>query len=343
MNPVLGIIVALLGWLLAALVAIGTLGTALGVTPGPFAAAVQGSAPRLIVLGILLGTVLLVLDRELGTTMLPGGILLAGAFAWTLQLLPIAAVEGTATKDGFRIFSTNLLLTNDDVEHIATDVLSTDPDVLVTLEIEAETRDALARRLTTYRLVSVGDGERGRWAGIWVHERLDANVVSEKRLPVGDEILPGIEYRVQDSHGGGHRDVHVVGVHLHSPASDDGNAKWRTELADLNRYAEEHGDRLVLAGDFNAGSAHPGFAALLTHLRDAGRTPWGTGTPTWPVLGRGHGVYRAMPPTLDIDHVLTGKHLSARGHRAVRVHGSDHKGVVAEIVFRQAPHDPESR
>lgn len=345
MNPAVGITVGLLGWICALLVAVGALSTALGGTPNTLIAATQAAAPRLLVAAFLVGTLLLVVDRDLAHTALPGGVLLAGAFAWTLQLLPLAPVAGTPAADGFRLLAVNLLITNEDAETIASDLVDIDADVLVTLETTETTREALEAELATYRLVSTGDGKRGRWASVWVHERVSGNVIRERPLIVGDETLPGIEYRRQSGTDGDGRDapVHIVGVHLHSPVGQADAESWRRELADLTRHAGTGSEYMVLAGDFNAGAGHPHFAAILEYARDAGRSPWGSGTPTWPVFGRGHAAYRWFPPTLDLDHILTGKRLAAKGYRTVRVHGSDHMAVTAEIVERGTRNDTVSK
>lgn len=343
MNQALALAAAGLAWLLAALVAAGAVCTAAGVTPHPVLAAVQGAAPRLLPLGCLLGVLLLafgIAGRETLRGILPGGLLLVAALAWTVELPPTAGVRGEAGSHGFRILSVNLLITNDDIEHIASDVEDVDPDILVTLEAEEHTRRALGERLASYRVASVGDGARGDWAAIWVHERALGNIAGERPLRAGDETLPGIGYRIDgDRRGTGATAVHVVGVHLHSP-TDAGDADaWRRELRDLANHARTQGDTLVLAGDFNAGAAHPGFADILSHLRDAGRSYAGTGTPTWPVRGRGDGIYRFFPPMLDIDHILTGGALSSKGYRTVHVHGSDHLGVTADVLLRDGAAD----
>lgn len=333
MSAALSTVAALVGWCFALLVAIGALTMAADTTPNPVVAAVQGAAPRLIPGGVLLAAILLVTGRDWSAATLPGGVLLAASSAWLLQLLPAAPVNGTDSSPAFSVLAVNLLITNDDVAGIASDILRADPDIIVTLETEESTRRALSARLTGYRIASIGEGARGDWVGIWVHERLEGNLEKgEHRLEAGSETLPGIRYRVETARGPS--SVHVVGVHLHSPRTREDRERWAEELADLARHARVHGERLVLAGDFNAGRAHPALAPLLATTRDAGRTLWGAGTPTWPVRGSGEGAYRWSPTMLDLDHILTGSGLGARGYRTVRVTGSDHLGIIADVHLR---------
>jgi len=326
------------GWTLAAVLAVGALASAAGAAPHPVVIAVQAAAPRLIPLGALLGAALLLLHPVVGVG-LPGGALLSAAAAWTLLLLPVAPVDapaGTAGRDGLLLLSSNLLLSNDEHAAAGADIAAAGADVVVTLETAEDAVDALARNLPGYRLTGTGTGERGRWTAIWVHERaLDHVVDADRPLTAGDETYPGIAYRA----GGADSPViHVVGIHLHAPGTRDNARHWRRELADLTRAAEaarRRGEHLVLAGDFNAGRSHPAMGRLLAVMRDAGRTPFGWGTPTWPVRGAGPRPYRTLPPILDLDHILTGPGVDAGEHRTVRVTGSDHLAVTARITPRR--------
>jgi endonuclease/exonuclease/phosphatase (EEP) superfamily protein YafD len=337
MSVILATVAALIGWFFVVLVAVGAVTTAFGATPNPFIAAVQGAAPRLIPVGVLLGAILgllpLVVGRYWSFTALPGGMLLAASFAWLFQLLPLAPVNGEVSTPAFRLLSVNLLITNDDVAGIASDILAVDADVVITLETAEPTRRALMAHLTGYRVASTGEGARGAWASIWVHERVEAELEKgEHRLEIGAETLPGIRYRVETTHGTSV--IRLVGVHLHAPSTRKDGDTWAGELDELAQHARANGEHLVLAGDFNAGHAHPALGPLLTMLRDAGRTTWGTGTPTWPVLGAGEGAYRWSPTMLDLDHILTGSGLGARGYRTIRVAGSDHLGIASDVHLR---------
>jgi hypothetical protein len=56
--------------------------------------------------------------------------------------------------------------------------------------------------------------------------------------------------------------------------------------------------------------------------------------PTWPVNGRLRIGGIALPALVQIDHVLIGPALSALDNRIVRVDGTDHAIVVAEVAPR---------
>lgn len=324
---------AALGWLFATVVTVGALTTAAGWTPHPLVAGVQGAAPRIVPIGVLLGVLLVAASRDLSGVLLPGAVLLTGVTAWTILLLPAGSSAQSSGEPGLRILSTNLLITNTDVAEIAQDIISADPDVLITVETTEVTRETLKDHLTSYQVKDTGRGARGSWATVWVHERASARVDDgADGIEAGAEYLPGVRFRVGPAAG---EVIHIVGVHLHAPSTAKGISLWQAEFADLTRHAATGGERLVLGGDFNAGRSHPVAKELFGLLGDAGRTPWGSGTPTWPVLGRSNGLYRFLPPLLDLDHILVGPGLASRNYRTVGIHGSDHLGVITDVSLRR--------
>lgn len=120
-------------------------------------------------------------------------------------------------------------------------------------------------------------------------------------------------------------DVVVRATHPFPPVPP-GNRAWRDALADLDTWQEGRPEeRLVLAGDFNASAGHPGFRALLDDLDDAGEAAGHPLVRTWP-----HG--RRVPPFVALDHVLT-RGLAVADFETVRVPGTDHEAVLAELVW----------
>lgn len=76
-------------------------------------------------------------------------------------------------------------------------------------------------------------------------------------------------------------------------------ANWSSELADLRAWSDRQDDEipLVMAGDFNASSAHPGFRGLTSAMTDAQRATGPGWVRTWPQGS-------LLPPYIDLDHVL---------------------------------------
>ena len=88
----------------------------------------------------------------------------------------------------------------------------------------------------------------------------------------------------------------------------------------------------VLAGDFNATLDHAELrrpartAATATPAEQAGgglRTTWSTEA-------------SPLPPTVTIDHVLADRRVRVASARPVTIPGSDHRGVLAELVLPDA-------
>ena len=97
------------------------------------------------------------------------------------------------------------------------------------------------------------------------------------------------------------------------------------ELRDLNRHIEGLGDRLVLAGDFNADSL---ALDMRYFLRRNGMTAAGWEPATWPVRAGRFGIA--------IDHIYRRKGLIPLGvWRLPDNLGSNHFGLVADFAIPQ--------
>lgn len=120
--------------------------------------------------------------------------------------------------------------------------------------------------------------------------------------------------------------VELTSVHSFPPAlSPSAVRQWTRDLADLP--AASDGVLRVLAGDFNATYDHAAMRAVLARgyadaaLRAGRGLAW-----TWRPL-------RLRVPRLSLDHVLIDPRIGVASVELVRVAGSDHLGVVAELVL----------
>lgn len=125
--------------------------------------------------------------------------------------------------------------------------------------------------------------------------------------------------------------VTVTGVHTNAPAHSDLVDGWIREMGDLRDFAAVTPGPLVMAGDFNATTAHPEFRRLtkapggdVPGLVDCGGGMFAA--PTWPRAG----VPVAPVPLLRLDHVLV-RGLACAASGVVGVEGSDHAGVWADL------------
>jgi endonuclease/exonuclease/phosphatase (EEP) superfamily protein YafD len=105
--------------------------------------------------------------------------------------------------------------------------------------------------------------------------------------------------------------------------------EWSAALAAVGRSVRASGDsRMLMVGDFNATWGNSGFAALLHDgLTDGAAARGEAADMTWP-----NGA--VVPPSVRIDHVLTGARLAVTQIAAKPGFGSDHRYLVATIAIR---------
>jgi endonuclease/exonuclease/phosphatase (EEP) superfamily protein YafD len=122
----------------------------------------------------------------------------------------------------------------------------------------------------------------------------------------------------------GTRPVEVVSVHPPAPTDGDAVRRWRHDLRALPR---PDGALRVLAGDFNATLDHRELRRLLdAGYADAAEEAGEGLRTTWPAD-------RRLPPAVTIDHVLADRRIAVRSARVLRVRGTDHRAVLAELVL----------
>jgi endonuclease/exonuclease/phosphatase family metal-dependent hydrolase len=120
--------------------------------------------------------------------------------------------------------------------------------------------------------------------------------------------------------------VELTAVHCAPPATSPRAVRdWTDDLAALP--APDPGVLRVLAGDFNATQDHAAFRAVLrAGWADAARRVGQGLAWTWRPL-------RLPWPRLVLDHVLVDPRIGVADVDLVRVHGSDHRAVVVDLVL----------
>jgi endonuclease/exonuclease/phosphatase (EEP) superfamily protein YafD len=123
------------------------------------------------------------------------------------------------------------------------------------------------------------------------------------------------------------RAVELWAVHTHAPTRGEGRGLWNSEFQALRRIVADDGRQAIVAGDFNATMQYPsllGFAGH-AHLTEANRARGQGLLSTWPAN-------RPFPPLMRVDHVFV-RGLGVAGVHTFGIPGSDHRGVVAELVL----------
>jgi endonuclease/exonuclease/phosphatase (EEP) superfamily protein YafD len=268
---------------------------------------------RLWIVLALLGIVLSVLTRA----WLAGG---ANAVAIAVALVTIVNVSNRPGCDAgearVAVMTLNAYYGEADVEQLAAAVQRRDIDVLVVPEATEPMIAALsgtgAGRRFTHRTGQTAEGREPE--GTVILSRYAARRVD---VPAGEAQTfqqPALGLDVDGTN------VLVRGVHPVPPV-DTWLPDWRQGLLELGEWQRtQRGRPLVMAGDFNASSAHAAFRDAKRGMYDtAGRWP----AATWPME-------RSHPPFADIDHVLV-RGLSVKAAGTEDIDGTDHRAVWADL------------
>jgi endonuclease/exonuclease/phosphatase (EEP) superfamily protein YafD len=127
--------------------------------------------------------------------------------------------------------------------------------------------------------------------------------------------------------------LQIVSVHPQSPIGLPAVGAWGNALDDLPP-AEDSGPVRLLLGDFNASLDHDKLRDLIsTGYTDAGD-----------VTGRGlRGTFPPWLPLIALDHVLVDDRAAVRDYDVLKIPGSDHRAVYAELALPYASASSASR
>lgn len=250
---------------------------------------------------------------------------LCAAVAWAIAL-PTFFAHTAAGPATFTVMAVNLDRGRGNADQVMAAVEAHDVDVLVLTEVTPDAVDRLAAAGLTRRFDRhTGAAHADADSGTMIYTRLPMTIVSGTGNPALEQtpkLQPEVVLDVDGS------PVRLKAVHPVAPVGSDA-ARWRAGLRALDEWkrAAPPGERLILAGDFDAGFGHPGFRALAAGLVDAQREAGQGWVRTWPVVGR------RMPPFVALDHLLS-RRLGVAAAGQVAFHGSDHMLVWASYTLR---------
>jgi hypothetical protein len=214
----------------------------------------------------------------------------------------------------FRFATINLFTRFVDPGHLARVLDEVEPDLLVAVEMAPKAADVIAPRFEHHHLRP----DRG-FDGWGVAGRFPLDVSDEKspwgrggavRVDIGDATL------------------HLAVVHIYDPLHRplrETTSRRRREVDGLLAWGETlpSDEPQLVAGDFNATPIWPVYRRLTRRWPDL---------LTAPNLGRPHRTWGLPigPRLLRIDHLL-GTGIEAAGSSVVKVRGSDHHMLVADL------------
>ncbi len=256
----------------------------------------------------------LVLRRHV-LSLLAGGALLVVLVLTTAPTLLFLELPGDAPPDAsqLRVVTANVLMSNERLEDLASDVLAQQPDVIVFQELRHDlsgVAPALAAAYP-YRLST-----EEPW--VTVASRLPLEDGAHLRLPREERHRDLLTATLEVD---GQR-ITLIAGHVMPPLDGEAFAITLEQHELLTGAAAAADGPLIVVGDLNATSLSPTFAGFLwkTGLRIAASDRWPTAT------------FSAYGLGLRIDHVLV-RDVAVTGEAVFDLAGSDHRGVAVDIAL----------
>lgn len=245
----------------------------------------------------------------------------AAMVALAIPMCRVRTVTIAPDAPRLRIAHSNLLYTNErDAPRGLRTLVDTDADILVLNEFththEEQLSAAIAEHDYPHRIGQAEYGPHG--IGVWSRFPLSDIVVlpSDTRLGLLTTVdIDGLTVR-------------LLAAHPPPPIKREGLRDWLDGLVRIEKVAGPPSDRTIIIGDFNASRWHPPFRRLLhTGWRSAHEVVGQRFGGTWPTDRW------FLPAFVRLDHVLLGDLVAVETVRDLDIAGSDHKGVVVNLVL----------
>jgi vancomycin resistance protein VanJ len=219
-----------------------------------------------------------------------------------LPLTPAAASASTLT-----VASQNVEADSGTAAESATALAATGAQVIALQEMDDAARSSVDDVLSDAYPYSYGIGTVGIWSTYPIEnaQMLDLGLGWQRGIAADLSTPVGL--------------VSIYVIHAASARPDD-HADRDTMLANLADYAgRDPNSRLIMMGDFNAGSSDRSLADLTSQLTEANQSGGGLGF-TWP----------STFPLTRLDHVLT-RGVDATSSTTLRAGASDHLALVTTL------------
>ncbi|MBX2886448.1 MAG: endonuclease/exonuclease/phosphatase family protein [Granulosicoccus sp.] len=236
------------------------------------------------------------------------------------HLAPATLSTGTP----YRLMTLNVLAGNTEYEKIGNLITRHEPDSVLILELTPPLADHLAAQLTDYPYFFGQPVMRAAGIGVFSRHPMQHTEL----LALGHQFTPAvhIEQTLPPTSGSQHSTLTLIGIHPWAPIAPEMHQLRTIQLRELGSAVKDIHQPLVVAGDFNITPWSKDFRSLLTvgQLADS-RVGFGI-QGTWP---------SCLPLlSIPIDHILTSPGLSVKDRRVVRIEGSDHCGVMADLMIQ---------
>lgn len=238
---------------------------------------------------------------------------------WTVPEVRAATPAPPGQAPRLRVFSANLLYRNTRIAELAEEIRASGADLVLLQEYDRANREAIesSGALAAYPYRS--EHREDSPFGALIASRaplLDASVIDIGGIEMPRAVLATAIGPVE-----------VVCVHTKRPVTAAEHDGWVAEHEALAVLVRSRVHPLVLAGDFNATTAHRPFRDLLdAGIVDAHRARGDGLSNSWPRD-------RHYPPLVRIDHVLATAEIAVAAVHNGTGRGSDHIPVRAELAL----------
>lgn len=222
-----------------------------------------------------------------------------------------------------RLFSANVLYGKADPASVADAITAADAEVVSLLEVSQplldspRVQEALARYPYRHGTAAAG------WAAVGYEDPTHTMVFSRIPFTHLETLDVGMEshvLRLQGEHP-------LILMAVHPMNMVQGTELWVHEAAVVREALDRYADRPTVAiGDFNAAPEQVPLRDTLARGYRLGAQDAGAG---WQPTYRGRLTFPAMVP---IDHVVTNQRATTTSFHAVRIAGSDHRAIIAEVA-----------
>ncbi len=279
--------------------------------------------PQLVVLGVAVFVMAIVWHGWFQAA-IGAGIVAVNLASMASQLAAPAMAIPVSDDGRLRVMTFNVLYSNNNVMALRRSLAEWQPDVVLLQEVTRRWNgdlDALAD-LYPYRVQLTDQRPLLDAHGSAVLSRFPVLETARPDL----DALPGRLTAARLSIDG--HEVWLASTHLVKPATIGGQVEQRAQLADLIAWTESVREPLILGGDFNSTLY---TAQMETLTKGEGFQPDLRAGPWWQVV---LSTYPAWLPVLGlkIDHVLV-RGAVIDDARIIRIEGSDHRAVIADIAL----------
>ncbi|MCA1676745.1 MAG: endonuclease/exonuclease/phosphatase family protein, partial [Actinobacteria bacterium] len=229
---------------------------------------------------------------------------------------------------GVSVLSFNVFDGRADVVALGKTIRASRPDLVVLPEAGVQYRSRLVPLVSDL-------GYRAWTTGMLGRRDVDGIVVLAAPS-LGDVAVVPVEldthFRWMQLSGGSLGSTRVIAVHVAAPVRGL-VAEWARELLMLQRWCGPGGGANVLIGDFNATLDHSALRSGTAGCADVAAERGEGLVPSWPTYWPGwFGV--------QIDHVFTSAGIRPASLRFLDLPGSDHRGLLTQIMLPSRPYGP---